>query len=65
MINQLDEEVNQRNSDLIIQQLKKENSQLHQLISKNHESKNANRISVGSQTKQCHVAIDYVRTLLQ
>lgn len=62
-INQLDEEVNERNAELIIQQLKKENDQLHQLINKNHEAKNANRISVGSQTK--HVVIDDVRTLLQ
>ena len=48
-INQLDEEVNERNADLIIQQLKKENDRLHQLINKHHESHV--RISVGSQTK--------------
>ena len=56
-INQLDEEVNERNADLIIQQLKNENDQLHQLVNKYHES-HVRRISVGSQTK--HVCIIYV-----
>ena len=51
IINQLDEEVNERNADLTIQQLKKENDQLHQLVNKHHES-HARRISVGSQTKK-------------
>ena len=51
-INQLDEEVNEKNADVTIQQLKKENSQLHQLVNKYRESKNANRISVGSQTEK-------------
>ena len=50
-INQLDEEVSKRNADLTIQQLKKENNQLHQLVNKHHES-HVKRISVGSQTKQ-------------
>ena len=50
-INQLGEEVNERNADLIIQQLKKENDQLHQLVNTHHES-HVKRISVGSQTKQ-------------
>ena len=50
-INQLDEEVNERNTDLIIQQLKKENDQLHQLVNIYHES-HVERISIGSQTKQ-------------
>ena len=53
-INQLDEEVNERNAELIIQQLKKENDQLHQLVNKHHEL-NVKRISVGSQIK--HVGI--------
>ena len=47
-INQLDE----KNADVMIQQLKKENIQLYQLVNKYRESKNANRISVGSQTKK-------------
>jgi len=51
-INQLDEEVNEKSTEVTIQQLKKENSQLHQLINKYRESKNANRISVGSQTEK-------------
>ena len=51
-INQLDEEVNEKNADVTIQQLKKENSQLHQLVNKYRESKNVNRISVGSQTEK-------------
>jgi len=52
IINQLDEEVNEKNTDVKIQQLKKENSQLHQIVNKYRESKNANIISVGSQTKE-------------
>jgi len=51
-INQLDEEVNEKNANVTIQQLKKENSQLHQLVNKYRESKNANRISVGFQTEK-------------
>ena len=51
-INQLDEEVNKRNADMIIQQLKKENNQLHQLVNKYHETKNVSRVSVGSEIKQ-------------
>jgi len=51
-INQLGEEVNKKNADVTIQQLKKENSQLHQLVNKYRESKNANRISVGTQTEK-------------
>ena len=50
-INQLDEEVNERNADLTIQQLKKENDQLHQLVNKDHESC-AKRILVGYQTEK-------------
>jgi len=51
-INQLDEEVNAKNADVTIQQLKKENSQLHQLVNKYRESKNVNRISVGPPTEK-------------
>ena len=50
-INQLDEEMNKRNTDLVIQQLKKENDQLHQLVNKYHE-KNIKRVSVSSEIKQ-------------
>ena len=50
-INQLDEEMNKRSADLVIQQLKKENDQLHQLVNKYRE-KNAKRASVGSEIKQ-------------
>ena len=51
-VNQLEEQVNERNPDLTIQQLKKENNQLHQLVNKYRQSNNASRISVGSQTEQ-------------
>ena len=51
-INQLVEQVNESNADFIIQQLKKENDQLHQLVNKYHESKNASKISEGSKTKK-------------
>jgi len=51
-INQLDEEVNEKNADVTIQQLKKENTQLYQLVNKYRESKNANGISVGCQTEK-------------
>ena len=50
-VNQLDEEMNKRNADLVIQQLKKENDRLHQLVNKYHE-KNVKTISVGSEIKQ-------------
>ena len=59
-INLLDEEVNERSANLTIQQLKKENDKLHQLVNKYHES-HAKRISVGSQTE--HVDIIQVRML--
>ena len=51
-INQLDEQANERNADFIIQQLKKENDQLHQLVNKYHESKNASKISDDLKTKK-------------
>ena len=47
-INQVDES----NADLIIQQLKKENDQLHQLVNKYHESKNVNKVSDDFTTKK-------------
>ena len=50
--NQLEEQVNKSNADFIIQQLKKENDQLHQLVNKYHESKNASKISVNLETKE-------------
>jgi len=49
-INQLNEEVNEKNADVTIRQLKKENSQLHQLVNKYRESKNANKLSIGVGT---------------
>lgn len=36
-VQQLKEELEEKNGDLIIQQLKKENNQLHQLVNKHHE----------------------------
>ena len=60
-INQLAKQVNESNADFIIQQLKKENDQLQQLVNKYHESylesKNANKISNDLKTKK--VAITY------
>ena len=50
--NQLEEQVNENNADFIIQQLKKENDQLHQLVNKYHESKNASKISDNLETKE-------------
>ena len=49
--NQLEEQVNESNADFIIQQLKKENNQLHQLVNKYHESKNASKISDDLETQ--------------
>ena len=51
-INQQDEQANKRNADFIIQRLKKENDQLHQLVNKYHESKNASKISDDLETKK-------------
>jgi len=56
-LNQLDEVVNEKNADVTIQRLKKENSQLHQLVNKYRDSKNVNRISVGSQTKKVTIIL--------
>ena len=54
-INQLDEKVNEINADLIVQRLKKENDQLHQLFNKYHESKNAHKISDDLRTKKVNL----------
>ena len=50
--NQLAEQANESNADFIIQRLRKENDQLHQLVNKYHESKNANKISDDLETKK-------------
>ena len=47
-VNQLDE----KNTDLLIQELKKENKQLHQLVNKYQMSKTGIRISVSCQTEE-------------
>ena len=54
-INQLHEQVNESNADLIVQRLKKENDQLHQLVNKYHESKNASRKSDDVKAKKVKV----------
>ena len=56
-INQLDKQVNEKNADLLIQQLKKENNQLHQLVTKYHESKIASKTSNDLEIKK--VGISY------
>ena len=70
-INQLDEQVNESNTDFIVQRLKKENDQLHQLVNKYHESKIANRElddlkaeKVGINYLECtlHVATNHLGT---
>ena len=59
-INQLDEEVIEKNVKM--QQL---HDQLHhQLVNRHQESPTANKISVGSQTKQVGI-IGYVLNILQ
>ena len=47
-VNQLDE----KNTDLVVQELKTENKQLHQLVNKYQKSKTANRMSVSCQTEE-------------
>ena len=65
-INQLDEQVNESNTDFKNQQLKKENDQLRQLVNKYHEAKNTSRKSVDLKTKKVkiksHVQITYIGT---
>ena len=59
-INQLDEQVNESNADFIVQRLKKENDQLHQLVNKYHESKNASRKSDDVKTKKVNIIMNSV-----
>ena len=54
-INQLDEQVSESNTDFIVQQLKKENDQLHQLVNKYHESINVNRKSDDLKTRKVNI----------
>ena len=55
-INQLDEEVNEKNVKM--QQLKTENDQLHhQLVSRHQEPTSVNKISVGCQTIHVQVSV--------
>ena len=56
-INQLDEPVNESSADFIIQRLKKENDQLHQLVNKYHESKTVNRKSDDLKTKKVKIKL--------
>ena len=56
-INQLDEQVNESDTDLIVQRLKKENDQLHQLVNKYHESKHTNRKSDDLKTKKVKIKL--------
>ena len=50
-INELEEEMNNKNPDLRIKNLKDENDRLHQLVIKHQETRNANKVSVSCQTK--------------
>ena len=50
--NQLAQQVNESEADFIIQQLKKENDQLHQLVNKYHGSKDASIKSDDPKTKK-------------
>ena len=59
-INQLDEQVNESNADFIVQRLKKENDQLHQLVNKYHESKNASRKLDDVKTKKVNIIMNSV-----
>ena len=59
-INQLDEQVNESNADFIVQQLKKENDQLHLLVNKYHESENASRKSDDVKTKKVNIIMNSV-----
>ena len=57
-VNQLDEKLNEKNTNSLVQELKKENKQLHQLVNKYQMSKTENRISVSCQTEE--VGISYI-----
>ena len=54
-INQLNEQLNESNADFIIERLKKENNQLHDLVNKYHESKYAKRKSDDLKTKKVNI----------
>ena len=56
-INQLDEQVNESNADFVVQQLRKENDQLHQLVNKYHELKNTNRKSDDLEYKKVKIKL--------
>ena len=55
-VNQLDE----KNTDLVVQELKKENKQLHQFVNKYQKSKTANRLSVSCQTEEVGFGYRYI-----
>ena len=62
MVNQLNEEINEKITYLKIQQLKeeeltKQNNQLHKLVNKYRESKKADKISVGCQTEEVGITM--------
>ena len=59
-INQLGEQVNDSNADCHIQQLKKENNQLRQLVNKHHESKHASKTSDDFKTKKVRSKCTYM-----
>ena len=59
-INQLHEQVNESNADFNVQRLKKENDQLHQLVNKYRESKNASRKSDDVKTKKVNIIMNSV-----
>ena len=63
-INQLDEEVNEKNVKM--QQFKTEVDQLHhQLVSRHQEPTSTNKISVGCQTKKVGINIMWISYDLQ
>lgn len=49
-INQLNEELDEKNSDLRIENLQNENNRLSQLLNRHQVSRNANKNSVSCQT---------------
>ena len=57
-VNQLDKKLNEKNTDLVLQEIRKENKQLHQLVNKYQKSKTANGISVSCQTEE--VGVSYI-----
>ena len=70
MVNQLNEEINEKSINLKMQQLKEEevtkkNDQLHKLVNKYHESKNADKISVGCQTEEVGITMIQLAIYIQ